>query len=181
MRVHVKTVRVFRVILLAYAAALVAFEMVTRGYVPVYTLAVIGFMLSVVGFQTYVVRRQRRIDAIKNRPRADYASIAAMEREIYGETFEHDGAPKPVRTVSGPHGSPAASRACWHCGTPSSSRINGLCTGCYKMLKGYGIETRRPATCPQGHPGRRWVEGRGEACPTCDDARDERRSNLRWN
>lgn len=113
----------------------------------------------------------------RERPRPDYAAIAAMEREVYGEAFEHEGAPKPVRTVSGPHGLPAAAQACWHCG--DRARIRGLCLPCSKMLKGWGIEPQR-TICPQGHPDRRWVEGRGEVCPTCDDARNAR-SNLRWN
>lgn len=131
----IKTMRVFRVILLVYAAALVTLEMLAHGYVPVFTLVVIAFMLSVVGLHTYVIRRQRRIDAIKNRPRPDYASIAAMEREIYGETFGHEGAPKAVRTVSGPHGLPGTTQACWHCG--DRARIRGLCLPCSKTLKGW--------------------------------------------
>lgn len=38
---------------------------------------------------TRVIRRQRVLD----RPRPDYSAIARMERELYGETFKHDGAP----------------------------------------------------------------------------------------
>lgn len=44
----------------------------------------------VIAFQTYVLHR---IDA-QNKPRPDYSLIGAMEREVYGETFEHDGAPE---------------------------------------------------------------------------------------
>jgi len=44
---------------------------------------------------TRTIRRaravQRRKEALERRP--DYAAIARMEREIYGEAFKHDGAP----------------------------------------------------------------------------------------
>jgi hypothetical protein len=33
----------------------------------------------------------------QSRPRPDYRLIAALERDIYGEAFEHDGAPRVVR------------------------------------------------------------------------------------
>jgi len=54
----------------------------------------------------FVVAQQvglRKVYATE-RPRPDYAAIARMEREVYGETFKHEGAPPARRTVSGPHG-----------------------------------------------------------------------------
>lgn len=48
------------------------------------------FLGCVIAFQTKVIHR---IEA-RNKPRADYALIARMEREVYGEAFEHDGAPQ---------------------------------------------------------------------------------------
>jgi len=33
---------------------------------------------------------------VASRPRPDYALIAAMEREVYGEAFRHDGAPEGI-------------------------------------------------------------------------------------
>ena len=44
-------------------------------------------------YQTKVIHRVERA----NRPRPDYSAIARMEREVYGETFEHEGAPAAVR------------------------------------------------------------------------------------
>ena len=38
-------------------------------------------------------RRARHVEA--SRPRPDYRQIAAMEREVYGEVFHHDGATVP--------------------------------------------------------------------------------------
>ena len=43
--------------------------------------------------QTRTIRRREYLD----RPRPDYAAIARMEREIYGETFKHEGAGQPAR------------------------------------------------------------------------------------
>ena len=48
--------------------------------------------------KTAALRKAQAIEL--NRPRPDYRLIAEMERDIYGETFEHDWAPK----VSGASG-----------------------------------------------------------------------------
>ena len=34
-----------------------------------------------------------RMTYVPERPRPDYSAIAAMEREVYGEMFRHEGAP----------------------------------------------------------------------------------------
>ena len=67
-----------------------------RGYDGAFFNAgAVALLVLVMCLQTFVIRRQRRTDAIASRPRPDYSAIAAMEREVYGETFEHEGAPKP--------------------------------------------------------------------------------------
>ena len=50
-------------------------------------------LAAVMTYQTKVIHRVERA----NRPRPDYSVIARMEREVYGETFEHEGAPAAVR------------------------------------------------------------------------------------
>lgn len=46
------------------------------------------------------VTSQRRAQVIEaSRPRPDYALIARMEREVYGEAFRHDGAPGVTRAA----------------------------------------------------------------------------------
>ena len=50
-------------------------------------------MTGIVG-QTSVIHRKDRQRLADLQPHPDYSLIAAMEREIYGETFEHEGAPK---------------------------------------------------------------------------------------
>jgi hypothetical protein len=47
----------------------------------VFNAGVVVFLALVMCFQTFAIRRQRRLD----RPRPDYDAIARMEREIFGE------------------------------------------------------------------------------------------------
>jgi hypothetical protein len=58
-------------------------------FIPVASAVCLALVMR---YQTVVIRRAERV----NRPRPDYAAIARMEREIYGEAFNHDGAPEPV-------------------------------------------------------------------------------------
>ena len=60
------------------------------------SLAGVLMLAAVMAFQTYVIRRLDRQRLERLRPRPDYSSIAAMEEDIYGETFEHEGAPEPA-------------------------------------------------------------------------------------
>jgi hypothetical protein len=66
-------------------------------------LGAIGAVFAI-GIMLLAVRRNARNIAQTQRSlhRPDYALIAAIEREVYGETFRHDGAPEPVRP-SKPH------------------------------------------------------------------------------
>jgi hypothetical protein len=52
--------------------------------------------------------------------RPDYAAIARIEREIYGETFTHDGAPLPAVCVNG-------------CAKPLYK--GGMCCPCYRRCR----------------------------------------------
>jgi hypothetical protein len=55
-----------------------------------WNLAIAAFALMMVAWTTRQLRADRR--ALARKP--DYALIAAMEREVYGEAFRHDGAPE---------------------------------------------------------------------------------------
>jgi len=98
-----------------------------------------------IGLETCVVRRRRGSDAVANRPRPDYISIAAMERDIYGETFRHDGAPQDGR-------GPIASTLLPKDREPS-----------VRLQCRLGHETRVRGSMPP------------QACPQCDEQRQERR------
>src|SRR5580700_2126911 len=68
--------------------------------------------LALICLQTVVIKRQRRLD----RPRPDYCAVARMEQAIYGETFEHAGAPqRPARREA--EKETTAGRECG-CGSP---------------------------------------------------------------
>ena len=56
----------------------------------------IVFWTGLICMQTALIHRRERLE----RPRPDYSAIAAMEREVYGETFEHDGGPETAPPVA---------------------------------------------------------------------------------
>jgi hypothetical protein len=84
------------------------------------SFACVAALVVTMTWQTRVIHRIERA----NRPRPDYSLIAAMEREVYGETFGHEGAPNPVRMVAG------QTRMCARCMAPYA-RIDGHCAACY--------------------------------------------------
>lgn len=64
-------------------------------------------------------RRARYVEA--SRPRPDYRQIAAMEREVYGEVFHHDGAPGASGIVRVPDlDAYLGARLCRNCGDRST-------------------------------------------------------------
>jgi hypothetical protein len=73
-----------------------------------------------------------------DRDRPDYAAIARMEREVWDEAFEHEGAPAPApRVISGRTAPAAPNRKCARCKTPLTathyrSTVTGerTCTAC---------------------------------------------------
>jgi hypothetical protein len=118
-------------------------------------------VLGLAGAMTYQTKVIRRVERA-SRPRPDYSLIAAMEREIYGETFGHDGAPEPGgfvlpagaritpphgygislaefgQNVAGLHrtmaGIPAVSMLCKGCGSPMSY-ARRYCLKCYRQYR----------------------------------------------
>lgn len=89
---RIKVLKIFRAALTIYLIGLIALDtadLIAFGRISAFIVAVPVFMLAVITFQTFVIRRDR----VLNRPRPDYPAIATMEREIWGEAFEHEGAP----------------------------------------------------------------------------------------
>jgi hypothetical protein len=89
----------------------------------------------------------------------DYAAIAAMEREVYGETFTHEGAPKPD-TVAELHAMMddladraterrLSERGCGICGY-GAAWMGGMCADCYRQGEGRGRLRRAPRESPLG-------------------------------
>ena len=123
-------------------------------------------------------------------PRPDYSAIARMEREVYGETFKHEGAPRTSALdpeVAQLHAmmDDLAERAT---ARQERARARCYCNYCRGRAGAYGAEakalyraeasaamamTAQPVTCKRGHPDQLWVEERGQMCPTCERHRRE--------
>lgn len=70
-----------------------AVHSITAGHVIGATIS-LALLPAVALTLVWQVRYIHRADARRLRPRPDYSLIASMERELYGETFEHEGAPE---------------------------------------------------------------------------------------
>jgi len=119
---------------------IVAAVAATAGTVAFLNVIAAVFLVLVMCFQTVIIRRIE----YQNRPHPDYISIAAMEREIYGESFRHDGTPQDGR-------GPIASALLPKDRDPS-----------VRLMCRLGHETRVRGTMPP------------RACPTCDEQRERR-------
>jgi hypothetical protein len=89
------------------------------------SLVMVAALAATIAWQTKTIRQ--RVEQL--RPRPDYSRIASMEREVWGEKFEHAGAPAPLPRV-------VATRrtyACTKCGRAAHTSRR-LCAGCYKKM-----------------------------------------------
>jgi hypothetical protein len=68
---------------------------VFRWHLPVLALVQAALAGALV-WAMRINRRTIRNLELQTRPCPDYRRIAMLEREIYGETFEHDGAPARI-------------------------------------------------------------------------------------
>lgn len=89
--------RIYVVAALVFNAGMLVVDAVTGNPIVVLPIICVTFLVGALVLMTRVIRRR----AEQLRPRPDYAAIARMERDVYGETFGHDGA--PARTVGVPH------------------------------------------------------------------------------
>jgi len=121
---------------------IVAAVAATAGTVAFLNVIAAVFLVLVMCFQTVIIRRIE----YQNRPHPDYISIAAMEREIYGESFRHDGTPQDGR-------GPIASALLPKDRDPS-----------VRLMCRLGHETRVRGTMPP------------RTCPVCDEQRRECRT-----
>lgn len=87
------------------------------------------------------------LDAL-DRPRPDYSAIAAMERDIYGETFGHDGAPDIAARAR-----PAGRTECRRCGYRYRPGDFGTCRECSRQRH---ERQRREADCDEHRSNLRW-------------------------
>ena len=98
-------------------------------------LEVVAAFLSIISFAilitaTHAAVALARLDAAPLRP--DYSRIAAMEKEIYGEVFTHDGAPAPAaaRSWAGVRFSPGVPFRVCPAGHPFTGSDPAWCAAC---------------------------------------------------
>lgn len=85
----VRSWRIFNVVTLAFNLLLLTLNAVSGNILAVVNAAAVAILVAAVYVNTRTIHRIQERD----RPRPDYAAIAAMERDIWGETFRHEGAP----------------------------------------------------------------------------------------
>ena len=158
--------RVGQIGALALNAGVLAFG-ITRsaGLIILPLIACILGLLLAIRLQTKTIQRREYLD----RPRPDYTRIASLEREVYGETFKHEGAPNQVPQI----------RSC--CGTPLAGGHAGTCR--HSLMNGGKSEEPgiRVVKCKNGHDGLLWVDNaeyRGVMCPKCDWKRQSRQQMI---
>lgn len=86
-----KILRICRAIAAITLVVVVAWAVVwpiTSMLAIVVNAAAVALLTLALFLETKAIRRIEHA----NRPRPDYSAIARMEREVYGETFQHDGA-----------------------------------------------------------------------------------------
>lgn len=120
------------------AATMIAiFLYIVFGQWPVLTVLTVAVLTVLATLTAAVIEAQK----IKKPSPLDYSLIASMEREVWGETFEHAGAPvartlglvhSSARDLLGPIPPGCAPRRtnCIGCGTPRAP-YRGRCPGCY--------------------------------------------------
>ena len=80
--------RAFNIIVVIIDAGLAVFQLC----IGVPTAALFPAIIAL-GFLLFI-RKQSRDIAIREAPHPDYAEIAKMERDIWGQSFRHDGDPR---------------------------------------------------------------------------------------
>jgi hypothetical protein len=129
-------------------------------------LALFDLTLAVVNAGCFLFHTRRAArQKIANRPRPDYALIAEMEREIYGETFTHDGAPRAsgasgVVKAHCPAGHPYAITVC-HCSECDKAARRERDVVFLAMMAGAKFGPGKTVVMPSG----RRVTGTGRSLP----------------
>lgn len=89
-----RRLRRIEIAILVLGAVFAALDALAGSPLLILAAVIVALMVFSLRLNVRTVRSIKRAD----RPCPDYSAIAAMEREVYGETFKHDGAPQ--RTAS---------------------------------------------------------------------------------
>jgi len=85
-----RRLRLVEIALLAAGVAIGIVDVLTGSLMVLLAIAIVAVMAWALRLNTVTVRRIKEAA----RPRPDYTRIASLEREVYGKTFEHEGAPE---------------------------------------------------------------------------------------
>lgn len=133
---NLKFLRAWRVflyaVLLINVGSLVLDALVGTWFAILPAIMIVG-LVAVTRLHAKTIARREYLD----RPRPDYSLIAAMEQEVYGETFEHEGTPASAV----PSRPPAAQR----CSYGHLRDSDGTCEPCYRRHIRAEIAVRRSA------------------------------------
>ena len=168
-----KAVRIFLVLAIVLGVGLFLWNLLAGNVaVAVVDAACVAGLTVMASIQTSLIHAR----AAQLRLRPDYAAIARMERDVWGEVFEHAGAPTPLapsillerradrataEKVLGP--------------VPPGVTMAEFAEGMRGLSEFYRAHSRQigPATafCPEGHPARPVTNG---MCPKCEMDRRRR-------
>lgn len=121
--------RRYNVFAVAVNVAVLILNVAVGNWFAIWTAVLLVALGGALVFQTRNIRNLRE----RLRPRPDYSRIASMERDVWGEAFEHAGAPAPLPRV-------VATRrtyACTVCGRDAHT-TRRMCARCYKQQMKWG-------------------------------------------
>jgi hypothetical protein len=126
--------RRYNLFAVALNAGLFIWNVVAGDWIALLSAVVLAALAVTLVFQTRQIRNLRE----QLRPRPDYAAIARMERDVWGETFGHAGAPpEPLGIRATPR------RVVRLCGHPGYSVKDDRCVRCEAEHRKKTLRTAR--------------------------------------
>jgi len=139
---HARRTRAFNLAAVSFSAASALLQVLAFHQVTFWVPVLLVFAAVNVSCAAAGTRNLRRLQAGATRP--DYAAITRLERDIWGQAFEHAGAPMPPVPETGRTHAPARGCGGYHLGTEA------MCAAC----NGYRITMTR-------------IGPVGPVCPCC--------------
>lgn len=148
-----KAMRIFNGCILAYNAVWFGINVAAGRWIAVISAMCVLAMAFMMVWQTVKIRQREE----QLRPRPDYSAIARMERDVWGEAFEHAGAPQRF-PIASPRDLAAAKRLLGP--APPGVTMAEFAEGVGRFSEFY-----RRTICAKGHPARPEANG---MCPKCE-------------
>jgi hypothetical protein len=172
---HLRSLRFGRRILLASVALMCA--LVAAQVLFFYSLiGTVGASCAVaVSLVNVRLSGKRIVKAQKALRRPDYSRIATLERDIFGETFHHDGAPETggIRAEGQFTVTPNEVRRLDGYPIASSAELAAAMAALGEMTRNASVSIGPLVRdrCPRGHPASEmyWSQQQGAFCNMCDE------------